>query len=183
MAPEAGTLPRPALLALADDLRALFPEVGGRAIAVSEAEITKENLPDLPLIMCALVRDLAEGTAKSNQPYELTETVVVEYQVKAERYKKADGSESPFWAYYDYEPVRDRLIAFSREWRSPRNGILTYRGMDIESDRRAVVMTFSFEHKFLWCAREANVETPPACIQFGVKPKFDFSRGVLPEVT
>lgn len=142
----------PVLPALAAAVAEWFPDLGGRSIAVSEAEITKDNVPTLPLAMVALVHEEnGQRTTQSNIDPELTETIALQFWIAPARYKRADNSESPFWAFYDYETLRDKLMAELGRWCSPRGGRVLYRRMDVESDALAVVITFTLAHSFVWC--------------------------------
>ncbi len=148
--PGACGLPAPTLPALATAIRGWFPELKGRAFAVSEADVTRENVPELPLVMVALARESAEHSAQSNMPIQISEDVLIQFWLQTDRYRKTDGSESPFWAYYNYEAIRDTFLANTFGWRSPRDGLLQYVSMDIEADQIAVVLTFRMNHIFLW---------------------------------
>lgn len=166
MAPAVATEPafyESTLTALARAIGEWLPELGGRAFAVSEAEVTTENVPTLPLAMVALQKESAEHSGSSNAQPLIKEDILVQYWVRPARYERADGSESPFWSHYDYGNVRDRMLAGAIEWRSPRSSRLKYISMDIEADQLAVVLTFRFEHAFKWCPptrpSEAQVET------------------------
>jgi hypothetical protein len=142
------------LPALAKAIAKWLPELGGRAFAVSEAEVTKENMPTLPLAMVALAKETSTHSARSNKDPLIAEDILVQLWMKAERYKRADNTESPFWAHYDYDRLRDVLLKNALVWKSPRGSRLSYKGMDIESDHLAVTLTFKFEHEFIWCADE-----------------------------
>lgn len=152
--------PEPLLPALAAAVAGWFPDLGGRSIAVSEAQITADNVPTLPLAMLALLDEESDQrTARSNAPATLTERLMLQFWIAPERYKRADQSESPFWAFYNYEPLRDRLLAELAIWCSPRGGRVVYRRMDIESDALAVVISFTLTHEFEWIE-----QADPLCV-------------------
>lgn len=150
----------PTLVALARAIGEWMPELGGRSIAVSEAEITAENVPTLPLAMVALQKETAEYSVRNNGNPTIKEDILVQYWVKPARYRRGDGSESPFWSFYDYASVRDRLLGAAFQWRSPRKARIKYLSMDIEAEQLAVVLTFRFEHEFVWCPPDPP-GTPP----------------------
>ena len=156
-ADEKATLP-----ALAAAVATWFPELEGRAVAVSEVDVfTADNLPSLPVVFVALAKELADDPYKSKGRVVVHDDIVVEFMQRPERYRLADGfSESPFWAYYDYERVRDHLVVHTRNWRSPRGGLLEYRGMDFEVDDFSVTLTFRFFHHVELCP--ADMQTVPA---------------------
>lgn len=163
MAPVPATEPaftESTLIALARAIGEWLPELHGRSVAVSEAEVTAENVPALPLCMVALQKESAEHSGSSNAHPLIKEDILVQYWVRPSRYERADGSESPFWSHYDYGNVRDRLLANAIHWRSPREARLRYISMDIEADQMAVVLTFRFEHAFKWCPPQRLSEAP-----------------------
>lgn len=152
----------PMLLALAEQLRVWFPELEGRAVAVSEAEITKENMPTLPVAMCALAYDNARDEHRTRKPAEVIEDIFIEFWMPVERYRRKDGSELPFWKYYDHTALRRRLVGHLKPWRSPQEfGTFAYVGLNVDATEFAVVLAFRFRHHFLLCADVPDVQ--PAC--------------------
>lgn len=148
------------LPAVALEMSRLFPELEGRAVAVSEANVTKENLPTLPACMVALVRTDAVGWnwRAANGDNELFDDFVVEFWLKPERIKRADGSESPFWAFYDYEPFRDRVLNWMTGYQGPSKQRLEFRNMEVDSDQYAVVLSFRFRAHYNWCRTQDDEE-------------------------
>ena len=139
------------LPALARAIAEWFPELGGRSIPVSEARITRDNIPTLPLVMVSLFRELGYHTVATRR-LEPEEQVVVEFWFKPLRYVDPNnGAETPFWAFYDYDTVRDRLVAELKHWHTPRGERLEYFSLDIDSDQFATVLTFQLRHKFVFC--------------------------------
>jgi hypothetical protein len=141
------------MVALARAVTEWFPELNGRALPVSEALITKENVPTLPLAMIGLEREVGNHSANSDtiKPQEL---FIVQFWFQPERYKTANGGETPFWAFYDYEWIRDRFLSNLILWKSPLGEKVKYRGLDIESSALAIVITFSLSHTFSFCSLE-----------------------------
>lgn len=132
----------------------IFGELEGRALAVSEANITKENMPTLPLCMVALMRGDVAGQwnwRAANGRNELADDFFVDFWLKPLKYLRADGSESPFWAFYDYEEFRDRLLNWMVGFRGPRGQRLEYKSMAVESDQYAVVLSFRLASHYDWC--------------------------------
>lgn len=141
------------LPALAESITQWFPELGGRALAVSEATITKENVPTLPLCMIAFVRSVSDQPVNvQRSTITMSDTFVVEFWMKPERYKRANGTESPFWSYYDYEAIRNTLLSNMVEWVGPHRERCVFRSLTIEADPLAVVLTFQFLATYQWCA-------------------------------
>lgn len=144
-----------------------FPDLQGRCIAVSDAEITKENMPtQLPLAIVGLQKIMFTPTAKTGRKPEITEDILVQFWMKPERYKKKGGTESPFWSYYDYDKILDRLVAQLLQWETPRGTRLSVASMDFEVDSEfAVILTFNVHHVYHWCAPDdivSDVSVYPA---------------------
>jgi hypothetical protein len=141
------------LPALAEQIAIWFPELGGRSLAVSDANITKENVPTLPLCMVAFARGTGDPPARTNTDiFDATDTFVVEFWLEPSRYKKSNGSETPFWSYYDYEAIRDTLLSHVAFWETPGGERIGYRNLTIEADALAVTLTFGFVATYRWCA-------------------------------
>ena len=141
------------LPALAEQISLWFPELGGRALAVSEVSITKENVPTLPLAMVAFIRSTADPPQRSSHDmFEIVDTFIVDFWLEPARYKKANGTETPFWSYYDYEAIRDKLLANLTRWETPGGERIAFRGLVIEAEPFAVTLTFTFMATYRWCA-------------------------------
>lgn len=136
---------------LAEALAEWFPELGGRALAVSEVTVSKENIPTLPLAMVAFVRGTGDQTSSNRYIFNMEDAFVIEFWLEPARYKKKDGSMTPFWSYYDYEAIRDNLLAHLAAWDYPGSERIVYRGLNIEADALAVTLTFAFVANFRWC--------------------------------
>lgn len=141
----------PLLPALAKAISGWFPELDGRALAVSECKITTQNMPTLPLVMLALIKDDPKASARSGQ-IEFNDDFVIEFWTKPERYKLVSGAESPFWGYFNYEALRTRLLTHLDTWVSPSGNRVQYKGLDVESDEFAIVVSFRFNHQATFCA-------------------------------
>jgi hypothetical protein len=150
------------LPALAAAIAEWFPELNGRAMAVSESAVTKENVPTLPLVVVAFNRSLGDQNLNSRQSqFEIEDYFVVEFWLKPERYQRANGTESPFWGYYNYEAIRDKLLTHMATWEAPRNARIAYRTMNMEADPLAVTITFGFIAAINW---KACIDRPPDMI-------------------
>jgi len=150
------------LPALAAAVAEWFPELNGRAMAVSESAVTKENIPTLPLAVVAFVRSVGEQSVKSRQSqYEITDHFIVEFWLSPEKYKRANGSDAPFWSYYNYEAIRDKLLTHMATWKAPRDARIAFRALDTEADHLAVTMTFGFIAAVNW---KACIAYPPDMI-------------------
>ena len=147
----------PALaLAIAD----AFPELGGRSIAVSEIQPfdAQTNFPNLPIAVTALLSEKADQSVNGGGQIRLSPDVIVEFILDPVKYTLEDGQSSPFFAYYDYESLRDRMLVLTKIWRTPRNGAISYRGMDLSSDEFAVYVAFRFSIHEIWCPPESVLE-------------------------
>src|SRR5262245_3368733 len=167
------------LPALAEAISQWFPELGGRSLAVSDATITKDNIPTLPLVMVALVRSLAEPPSKSShETFDISDDFIIEFWLQPERYKKPNGSETPFCSYYDYEDIRDTLLSNLVRWDSPGGERITYRGLTVEADALSVTLTFGFRAVFRWCPTIPPYRGEP----FTISAKLCAPQGCCPDV-
>jgi hypothetical protein len=141
------------LPALAEAIATWFPELNGRSLAVSEVSITKDNVPTLPLAMVAFIRSVAMPTTNSQvRTFDIDDTFVIDFWLEPARYKKANGTETPFWSYYDYEAIRDKLLTNIANWEAPGGERVAFRGLTLEAEPLAVTLTFTFIASFRWCA-------------------------------
>ena len=83
--------------------------------------------------------------------FEIVDTFIVDFWLEPARYKKANGTETPFWSYYDYEAIRDKLLANLARWETPGGERIAFRGLMIEAEPFAVTLTFTFMATFRWC--------------------------------
>lgn len=138
-----------------------FPEMDGRFIAVSEIEPfdNASNVPTLPIGFVALVSE-AGVQGNAGGAININDDVMVHFAFKPVKYKTEDGRDTPFFAYYDYEPIRDKLLSHTQAWRSPQNIGLQYRGMAVEATELAVYITFRFMASGKWCQPEELAAKP-----------------------
>lgn len=139
------------LPALAIAIDKFFPELGGRVLPVSEAEVTKENIPKMPLCMLALNLNPFDMAAGINKDIDFIEDFVVEFWFETNKYKRSDNTQSPFWAYYDFDPLRDKMITLMKYWISPRGYKCSIKSMEIDSSELAVMVVFRITHEVCWC--------------------------------
>jgi hypothetical protein len=116
--------------------------------------------------MVAFARSAAE-TRANPRAFEIVDAFVVEFWLKPARYKKANGSETPFWSYYPYEQIRDTLLNNLLYWDAPGGEEIAYRGLNIEADQLAVTLTFNFTASFQWCY-ESKDKGDPFTISFNL---------------
>jgi hypothetical protein len=145
------------LLAVAAQLREWLPELGGRALAVTEAEVTKDNVPTLPLAMVAPL--IQNFTHNGGMEMTVAEEFMIEIWLKPDRIKGENG-ETPFWSYYEYNKFRDKLFTKFGAWRTPQNGTLVFVSMDVESNYLATVLSFRMRAQYVICVDEDELECP-----------------------
>jgi hypothetical protein len=138
------------ILDLADKLRDLLPEFKRRIIAVSEMEVNRSNVPSFPIGMLALQDINYVHFRETNKPTEIQETIVVEFWFASNKITQGD-KESPFWSYYDYDPLQDRFVDFILDYRSPRGWPVQLMRMDLESSEIATMLTFVLQHRYDHC--------------------------------
>jgi len=157
------TLKQPVLIALASAIAEWFPDLGGRAFAVSEVDPfdKQTNVPTLPVAVVALLTEQGTQGRHGGQRITLASQIVLQFIFEPLKYKREDGSDTPFFAFYDYEGVRDRLLSNLVRWRTPRNGALTYQTMDVESDEFAVYIAFRLIVNEEWCPSELDSDEKP----------------------
>jgi hypothetical protein len=125
-----------------------------RCVAVSDIDMNREFVPTLPLVLVAFIRSVGEQlTRNSSSEFTITDTFVVDFWMKPTRIK-SKGAETPYWNYYPYEIIRDRLIAGFIDWVGPNGERVAYRGMHVEADPLAARLTFTFLATFQWCYNE-----------------------------
>lgn len=147
--PVIGTLPH-----LAEKINEWFPEVKKRAFAVADSEITKENIPTLPVCMVALLRS-PPGRRNGIRTPNAADAIAIEFWWEPVKAKKADGSESPFYVYYDYETLRKRLAAKMATYSGPESDQqFRYAGMDVEATPFAVIIQFVYTTDILICTED-----------------------------
>lgn len=149
---------------LAVDIGKWFPELEGRSLGVSDARPTKDNLPSLPLVMVSFASELtaAGRTGATNlsqrSEFEIVDSFVVEFWLKSHKDTTLNGSaETPFWTYYSYEAIRDRLLSYLIGWTGPKKERIWYTGLGQETTEYAIVLVFSFQSHYNWCP-DADVE-------------------------
>lgn len=145
----------PAVAAL---LREWLPEMKGKVVAITEAEVTKDNVPELPI---GLVYPLRQDFTQRNNGTSVTveEEFVVEIWLEPAREKTKHG-ESPFWSYYEYNTFRNKMFARFAGTRTPQNGAYTFISMDVESNFLATVIAFRMKATYELCVEPDEWEEP-----------------------
>lgn len=150
---------------LAADINVWFPELQGRAIAVSDAKPTKQNLPGLPMVMVSFANEITAAgrttgfNLSQRSQAELIDTFVVEFWLKTSRSIEDQGkSETPFWAYYRYQDIRDKLLTCLTGYLGPKKERVWYVGLAQETAEYAVILVFTFQSHYNWCPDDAILD-------------------------
>ncbi|TAI61582.1 hypothetical protein CWO89_34330 [Bradyrhizobium sp. Leo170] len=165
------------LPAVANAISEWFPMLRGRSIAVADATITRENVPTLPLVAVVFISSTGNQLLRTySERFEIVDAFAVQFWMKPERYTDSNGNETPFWSYYPYEYIRDKLLSNLVRWPAAngRPEHIAYRGMNVQADAMAVTLTFHFAATFTWCADvnetgepftiDWRLCTPKACV-------------------
>jgi len=164
----------PTLPALAKAIATNFPELTNRVVAVTEVEAFNQTSDSvkLPLAIVALLSEKGTQRADGGGNVNVEDDIIVQFMFTPEKYTNAEDRDTPFFAFYDYEALRDKLLSLTSFWRSPRNGGLSYQSLELETDESAVYVTFRFKLTEKLCVdplTEAsnftvNVKTLPASL-------------------
>ena len=134
-------------------------------------------MPTLPLVAVVFIASSGDQLRTSySEQFKITDEFAVQFWMKPVRYTDASGNETPFWSYYPYEYIRDKLLINLVRWpmSNGRPERIAYRGMNVQADSMAVTVTFHFVATFDWCADvnetgepfkiDFNLCTPQACV-------------------
>lgn len=153
----------PTLIALSAKIAEWFPDLGGRAFAVSEVNpFDKQNdVPSLPVAVVGLLTEQGAQGKFGGSRITLNAQVMLQFIFEPLKYKRQDGAATPFYAFYDYEAIRNRLLSNLVKWRTPLGGAITYQAMDVESDEFAVYISFRLLINEEWCAIDLESDEQP----------------------
>lgn len=159
------------VIAIAVLIREAFPELEGRAFAVMEATVTKENAPNLPLCFVALLGIRAMNQSNNvNTPLDIEETICVEFWLPSKNYKRNDGSDSPFYAYQDYKSRMDKLFEILTGFHTPQRKPVRFVALDVMADEYCMTMSFKFSVEWRWCV-QPDERYHPVRIRFDIAPQ------------
>lgn len=141
----------PMLMSFAKMVAEQFPILKGRSIAVSEVDLfkNKTDVPSLPLAFSALLSETSDQKASGGQ-FNIQQEILLQFMFESVKYTGEGGADTPFFAFYDYEAIRDRLLTVAAKWRTPRGGGLRYKSLDVSSDTMAVFIAFKFVVTEVW---------------------------------
>ncbi len=156
----------PMLPELAKAIAEAFPDLSGRAFAVSEVAPFKKaaDVPTLPVAVVALAGETGTQSRHGGGRIKIATDLVVEFIFEPKKYPNSEGTDTPFYRFYDYEVVRNQLLAMTRQWEAPSGSHLEYKSMHVESDEFAVYISFTFNLEDDWCT---PLETARMVVQAG----------------
>ena len=142
-------------------LKDVVPGIEGRTFAVSEVDpFTNDNMPTLPLGFVGIV-----GQRYTDFPNGVT-TFVAEIVLAPVR--AVEGCDTPFWAYYDVDAVRDAIFGNLEEVED-RWGRILPTEVEVEADKLAVHIQFTFTRAFVWRACPPVESCGPKLLDQGVR--------------
>jgi hypothetical protein len=177
------TVEKRSIPSFATAIRAHFPELERRAFAVSFVDFKQFRPGILPVALVCL----GESGGGAQDAYrggviKKADGIVVHYVSKLVKYKGADGTETPYFAYYDYEALELRMIDCAKAWKSPRGGLMEYRGVEPDPGEADVTLNFKFTHHYEICMNdddndhiEHKHEELPQKIAVDAAPKPNFA--------
>lgn len=147
-----------------------IPDLRGRSVAVTDSEITKENRPTLPFAQLALNREDVDHAFKTNRNPDISDDFIVELWLPLVKYKDVETqAETPWWAYYPYERIRDLLVSrILTESSHRQNWGIRYISMDVSSDAGAVILTFRFSRNYTWCQDKIEDDGAPISLTHSI---------------
>lgn len=136
---------------LASLIAAAFPNLNGRAVAVSEvnmASVSKDTLPRLPVCWVAHLSEVTDATEKNVHEFALTEEIMAMFWLEPTKYRNEQGAETPFYAFYDYTVYRNQMLAIIRQFNESQDqSIMFYHQMDVDVSEYAVMICFRLKNQ------------------------------------
>ncbi len=161
----------PSVVSIAHLIRKSFPELEERAFAISEVQLTKENMPNLPLACVVLNGIKAVNQSNDvNTPVDIEEMLCAEFWTRSKNYAKADGGVSPFYAFQDYRQIMDRLFNALTGYFTPQRKPVRFISMDLMADEYCHTISFKFSVIWRWCAEEDDT-CNPIKVKFKISPQ------------
>jgi hypothetical protein len=160
-------------------IRSSFIELDRRAFAVSFVDFKQFKPSAMPIALVCM----GENGGHSHDAYrgpsaiKKADDIVVHYVSKLVKYKSAEGTDTPYFAYYDYEALELRMIKCAKNWVSPRGGLLEYKGVDPDPGEADVTLNFKFVHHYEINDCEYNTSEP----QSHILSSLDFAPKKTPE--
>lgn len=140
-----------------------FPEIEGRAIPVTGVEDDKAgtDATPKPFVLVGLRQGDTSGPATigQNSTINLRDDFIVEFNFKKERYRNGKGAETPFFSYYDYESIRDRLFNAIVDFSGEYGITFEFVTLDISTEGDTVYIEFRFRQNYEWCEAVRKADT------------------------
>lgn len=135
-----------------------FPELERRALAVAGVDASfgaEQKAIKPPYALIGFAEGTGDGPVMLGQSMsvDLVDEFVIEMVMKPEKYKSQAG-ETPLWAYYDFEIIRDRLFAALHNYGSEREIGFQFMSMTPNIDQNGVYIEFIFRQNYEWCEPE-----------------------------
>lgn len=157
--PDRVTLPEFAKLIVSP----AFPEIEGRAIPVTgvDDDTSGPQATPLPYVLIGLRQGDTSGPATigGKGVINLRDDFIVEFNMKKERYRNSKGGETPFFSYYDYESIRDRLFNAMVEFAGEHGITFEFVSLDISTEGDVVYIEFRFRQNYEWCETVRKADT------------------------
>lgn len=132
-----------------------FPEFQGRVIPVAGIDASfaaEQKAIKPPYSLVGFAESTGDGPVllghKSRK--NLVDEFVIEMTMVPQKYHSSAG-ETPLWAYYDFEIIRDRLFAAIEEFGQQREIIFEFMSMTPNIDQNGVYIEFVFRQTYEWC--------------------------------
>lgn len=140
-----------------------FPELEGRAIPVTGVDDDKEgtDATKLPFVLIGLRKGDTSGPAElgTKTAINLRDDFIVEFNLEKTRYRNLKGGETPFFSYYDYESVRDRLFNAIIQFSGEHGITFEFVSLDISTEGDVVYIEFRFRQNYEWCETVRKADT------------------------
>lgn len=140
-----------------------FPELEGRAIPVTGVDDDKggTDATKKPFVLIGLRKGDTSGPAEigRNSTINLRDDFIVEFNLEKTRYKNGKGGETPFFSYYDYESVRDRLFNAMADFSGEHGITFEFVELDISTEGDTVYIEFRFRQNYEWCDKVRESDT------------------------
>ena len=144
----------------------VFSDFKAPVIAVSDLKPMRESSygANLPVILVMLAEETVVEKMRlgvSMQEPVLRASMEIGFLLPPNTHL-ASGAETPFFAHYDHEGIRDRLMEMAASWRPSNGAALSYAGVTVHAMHHAVLMCFRMTAEWRWC--RPKVYLPPAII-------------------
>lgn len=141
---------------LVREIERRFEDFGGPVLAVSDLKPLAQGTHGVPLPLV-----LVMATDESVVSGGISRGATIHAPVIRIRYEvgflmqpvlhRVRSDATAFYAHYDHERIRDRLIRMTMEWR-PENGVaFGYSGMSVHAMPHCVMLCFRLQAEWVWC--------------------------------